>query len=68
MSAVWFIYIMYLFHPTTFQSTSEIAKKAHKEGTSLKEAAIATGYLTAEEFDQWIVPADMIGPSPPTAK
>ena len=51
-----------------YDKASAIAKKAHKEGTSLKEAAIATGYLTAEEFDQWIVPADMTGPSLAVAK
>lgn len=47
-----------------YDKASEIAKKAHKEGTTLKEAAVATGYLTAEQFDTWIVPENMIGPSP----
>jgi fumarate hydratase class II len=46
-----------------YDKASEIAKKAHKEGTTLKEAAIATGYLTAEQFDEWIVPSQMIGPN-----
>jgi fumarate hydratase, class II len=45
-----------------YDKASEIAKKAHKEATTLKEAAVASGYLTAEQFDQWIVPSDMIGP------
>jgi fumarate hydratase class II len=45
-----------------YDKASEIAKKAHKEGTTLKQAAVATGYLTAEQFDTWIVPGDMIGP------
>eukprot|EP00934_Nitzschia_sp_Nitz4_P001664 Nitzschia sp. Nitz4//scaffold75_size92586//66913//68316//NITZ4_004865-RA/size92586-processed-gene-0.25-mRNA-1//1//CDS//3329557735//1664//frame0 len=45
-----------------YDKASEIAKKAHKEGTSLKEAAVATGYLTAEQFDQWVVPTEMVGP------
>lgn len=45
-----------------YDKASEIAKKAHKEGTTLKEAAVASGYLTAEQFDEWIVPSDMIGP------
>ena len=40
---------------------AEIAQKAHEEGTSLRDAAIATGYLSAEEFDQWVRPEDMIG-------
>merc|ERR1712106_390936 len=37
-----------------YDRASEIAKKAHKEGTTLKEAAVASGYLTAEQFDEWI--------------
>ncbi|KAG7366936.1 fumarate hydratase [Nitzschia inconspicua] len=45
-----------------YDKASEIAKKAHKAGTTLKEAAVASGYLTAEQFDQWIVPSEMIGP------
>ena len=45
-----------------YDKASEIAKKAHKEGTTLKEAAVASGYLTGEQFDQWIVPSEMIGP------
>jgi fumarate hydratase, class II len=42
-----------------YDKAAKIAKKAHKEHTSLREAALALGYLTAEEFDQWVVPADM---------
>ncbi len=38
-----------------------IAKKAHKEGTSLREAAVASGHVTVEQFDQWVVPGDMVG-------
>jgi len=45
-----------------YDKAAQIAKKAHKEGTSLREAAIATGHLTAEQFDQWVRPADMVGP------
>mmetsp|Transcript_31478 Transcript_31478/g.76240 ORF Transcript_31478/g.76240 Transcript_31478/m.76240 type:complete len:1292 (+) Transcript_31478:79-3954(+) len=45
-----------------YDKASEIAKKAHKEGTTLKEAAVNSGYLSAEQFDEWIVPIDMIGP------
>ena len=44
-----------------YYKAAEIAQKAHEEGTSLREAAIATGYLSAEEFDQWVRPEDMIG-------
>ena len=42
-----------------YDKSAQIAKKAHKEHTSLKEAALALGYLTAEDFDRWVVPADM---------
>ena len=45
-----------------YDKASEIAKKAHKEGTTLKESAVASGYLTAEQFDEWIVPSEMTGP------
>ena len=45
-----------------YDKASAIAKSAHKKGQTLKEAAVTSGYLTAEEFDQWIVPEDMIGP------
>ncbi|MFT4192521.1 MAG: class II fumarate hydratase [Comamonas sp.] len=44
-----------------YDKAAFIAKKAHKEGTSLREAAIASGHLTAEQFDQWVVPENMVG-------
>ena len=44
-----------------YYKAAEIAQKAHEEGTSLRDAAIATGYLSEEEFDQWVRPEDMIG-------
>lgn len=44
-----------------YDKSAEIAKKAYKEGTTLKEAALALGYLTAEEFDSWVRPEDMTG-------
>lgn len=44
-----------------YYKAAEIAKKAHKENTTLKEATIALGYLTSEEFDQVVVPEQMIG-------
>ncbi|MBK5205256.1 MAG: hypothetical protein JJD98_07580 [Polaromonas sp.] len=37
-----------------------MAKKAHQEGSSLREAAIATGHVTAEQFDDWVVPQKMV--------
>jgi fumarate hydratase class II len=46
-----------------YDKAAEIAKKAHKEGTSLKEAALALGYLTAEEFEREVRPEKMVGPS-----
>lgn len=45
-----------------YEKAAEIAKKAHKENTTLKEAALSLNYLTAEEFDSWVDPAKMIGP------
>ena len=45
-----------------YDNAAKIAKKAHHDGTSLKEAGIALGILTSEQFDQWINPADMIAP------
>ena len=45
-----------------YDKASTIAKAAHKNGTTLKEAAIASGYLTGEQFDEWIKPELMIGP------
>lgn len=45
-----------------YDKAAAIAKKAHKEGTSLKEAALALGYLTEEEFDRWVVPLEMTHP------
>ncbi len=41
---------------------AKVAKKAHKEGTSLKEAALALKLLTADQFDKWVRPQDMLGP------
>ena len=44
-----------------YDKAAFIAKKAHKEGTSLREAAIASGHLTGEQFDEWVVPEKMTG-------
>ena len=44
-----------------YDKAAFIAKKAHKEGTSLREAALASGHVTAEEFDAWVDPARMVG-------
>lgn len=45
-----------------YYKAAEIAKKAHKEGKTLKEAALELGYVTAEQFDAWVRPEDMIHP------
>jgi fumarate hydratase class II len=44
-----------------YDKAAEIAKKAHREGTTLKEAAVALGYVSAENFDRWVRPEDMVG-------
>lgn len=44
-----------------YENAAAIAKKAHKEGTSLREAAIALDLLTSEQFDEWVRPEDMTG-------
>lgn len=44
-----------------YDKAAFIAKKAHQEGSSLRAAALASGYVTAQEFDQWVVPANMVG-------
>ena len=43
-----------------YDKAAEIAKKAHKSGSTLKQAALDLGYLTAEEFDSWVRPEEMI--------
>eukprot|EP00924_Labyrinthula_sp_SR-Ha-C_P009948 maker-scaffold_21-snap-gene-4.43-mRNA-1 protein AED:0.01 eAED:0.01 QI:49/1/1/1/1/1/3/37/492 len=45
-----------------YDKASSIAKNAHKKGITLKESAVESGYLTAEEFDKWVVPGDMVSP------
>ncbi|KAI5754402.1 hypothetical protein M8J77_008311 [Diaphorina citri] len=45
-----------------YDKAAKIAKTAHKEGTTLKVAALKLGYLTEEEFNKWVVPEDMLGP------
>ena len=44
-----------------YDKAAFIAKKAHKDGSTLREAAVASAYLTGEQFDAWVVPADMVG-------
>jgi fumarate hydratase, class II len=44
-----------------YYKAAEIAQKAHKEGTTLKEMAVKLGYVTPDEFDKWVDPANMVG-------
>jgi fumarate hydratase class II len=44
-----------------YYKAAEIAQTAHKNGSTLKKTAIALGYLTAEEFDEWVKPEEMVG-------
>ncbi len=44
-----------------YYKAAEIANKAHEDGTTLKEAAVALGHLTEEQFDEWVQPKDMVG-------
>ena len=46
-----------------YDNAAKVAKQAHREGTTLKQAALALELLTAEEFDQWVRPEAMLGPS-----
>lgn len=45
-----------------YDNAAKIAKKAHKEGKTLKEAAIELKLLTSEQFDKWVIPEDMVKP------
>ena len=44
-----------------YYKAAEIAQTAHKQGTTLKEMAVKLGYVTPEEFDEWVVPGNMVG-------
>jgi fumarate hydratase class II len=46
-----------------YDNAAKVAKKAHAEGTTLKEAALELGLLTEEQFAEWVRPESMIGPS-----
>ncbi len=45
-----------------YDRAAAIAKQAHAEGLGLREAALASGHVTAEQYDQWVVPARMTEP------
>jgi fumarate hydratase, class II len=44
-----------------YDKAAKIAKKAHKEGTTLKESALALGFVTEQQFDEWVKPEEMVG-------
>eukprot|EP01112_Ceratiomyxa_fruticulosa_P012651 TRINITY_DN3513_c0_g4_i3.p1 TRINITY_DN3513_c0_g4~~TRINITY_DN3513_c0_g4_i3.p1 ORF type:complete len:514 (+),score=112.62 TRINITY_DN3513_c0_g4_i3:50-1591(+) len=46
-----------------YDKAAKAAKKAHHEGTSLKEACLSLGFLTEEQFNKWVKPEDMIAPT-----
>ena len=48
-----------------YDKAAKIAKTAHKEGSTLRDAALKLGFLTGEQFDQWVRPEDMTGPKAP---
>ncbi len=45
-----------------YDEAAQIAKRAHSEGVTLREAALASGRVSAEQFDAWVIPAEMLGP------
>jgi fumarate hydratase class II len=46
-----------------YEKAAAVAKKAHAEGTTLREAALALGVVSAEDFDRWVTPERMLGPT-----
>jgi fumarate hydratase class II len=46
-----------------YDKAAEIARKAHQEGTTLREASLALGYVSAADYDLWVDPRKMLGPS-----
>jgi fumarate hydratase class II len=46
-----------------YDKAAEIAKKAHREGSTLREAALGLGHVRAEDFDRWVRPESMLGPA-----
>ena len=48
-----------------YDRAARIARQAHADGSSLRAAALALGYVDAEQFDRWVVPAQMVGPREP---
>ena len=44
-----------------YDKAAQIAKKAHKDGSTLKAAALALGHVTEQQFDEWVKPEEMVG-------
>ena len=44
-----------------YDRAAEIARQAHRDGSTLRDAALATGYVLAEDFDRWVRPSEMLG-------
>ena len=51
-----------------YDKAAKIAKEAHRTGATLREAALASGWLSAEQFDAWVVPEHMTGRADARAK
>jgi fumarate hydratase class II len=45
-----------------YDRAAEIAKRAHHDGSTLKQAALTLGYVTEQDFERWVRPADMVHP------
>ena len=46
-----------------YENAAKIAHSAHEHGTTLKQAAVSLGFVTAEQFDAWVVPEQMVHPA-----
>ena len=51
-----------------YDKAAKIAKEAHRSGRTLREAAVASGWLSGEQFDAWVVPEKMVGGAASTAR
>jgi fumarate hydratase class II len=51
-----------------YEKAAKIAQKAHREHSTLRQAALELGWVTAEQFDTWVDPLSMLGPSVPARK
>ncbi len=51
-----------------YDNAAKVAKHAHSTGSTLREAALALGVVTGEEFDQWVLPEEMVAPHPSPAR